>query len=394
MLPLRSSRVPCENQKSLATFGVRVRILAFSLVAISGWALAEEDLPLPQWSEDEMRAFEERNMGAQSLEALLPERSEIIAGLDDYALNSPRTGPRLEELPDSLAGDLQPRLTMDHMRWFLPDIKIGARQETRGVLPAEGSAPTAAAALREVTPEFLKAACGVPGDLFFIDPDCHVPEMPAMELSRLLEFHARESRIRLYVLIIGKNEKLPASASVDQIASGRLLKTNACLLVYPVAEPWRAQLFVSQSVLDCTSQQFLAETAAEGVKQAMQSSEAHDQVESYLVVLSSRLFWLQKTAGKKLLDQESRAPLRELGSTVPAFTLPALSSGRAGSEIPWLYGSLMLGILVGGVWIGLKWRQRHLQVLKASIWLLPETDAPPRFGGAFCGGGGGMAKFG
>lgn len=391
---LRSFRFPCVKEKSAASAAARVGLVAFFLIAIPRWALAEEDLPLPQWSDEELRTFQEQNMGGQSLEALLPQRSEIAAGLDHYVLNPTRTGPRLEELPESLAGDLQPRLTMDHMRWFLPDIKTGTKQEIRGALPAEGIAPTAAAALREVTPEFMRAACGVPGDLFFIDPDSRVPEMPAMELSRLLEFHARDARIRLYVLIIGKNEKLPSSASIDQIASGQLLKTNACLLVYPVAEPWRAQLFVSQSVLDCTSQQFLAETAAEGVKQAMQSSEADDQLERYLVVLSSRLFWLQKMAGKKLLDQESRTPLRELGGRVSAPPVLAMSSGRAGPETDWLFGSLMLGLLFGTVWAGLKWRQRHLQLLKASIWLLPETDASPRFGGAFCGGGGGMSKFG
>ena len=81
------------------------------------------------------------------------------------------------------------------------------------------------------------------------------------ELGRFLEFHARESRIRIHVLVLPKDGQIPALAQLERVAGGGLLKSDSCLLVYPVSEPWRARLFVSKAVHDRTSADFLAETA-------------------------------------------------------------------------------------------------------------------------------------
>lgn len=358
---------------------------------------AQEELPLPQWSAEELRAFRDQNTHQPALEALLPERAELATGLEDLLRGPVKSGPRLDDLPETLTGELQPRLTMDHMRSFLPDSHQSSQEEVRSAHPAHGGVPTAMTALKEVSPEFLKAASGMPGDLFFIDPDSHVPEMAAMEITRLLEFHARDAAIRLYVLVMGKNEKLPGNAPLDEVASGRLLKTNACLVVYPVGEPWRAQLFVSQPVLDVSSQSFFAETAAESVKQAVQASEAHDQLERYVVSLSTRLFWLQKALGKDLRHDAARSALREF-PTSPlspgASTAPPVQPASSASEIPWLLWLVLSGIAAGAGWGSVRWHRNRQQRLKSCVWILPEPETVSRLGGAFCGGGGGMVKFG
>jgi hypothetical protein len=205
--------------------------------------------------------------------------------------------------------------------------------------------------------------------------------MAAMEITRLLEFHARDAAIRLYVLVMGKNEKLPGNAPLDEVASGRLLKTNACLVVYPVGEPWRAQLFVSQPVLDVSSQSFFAETAAESVKQAVQASEAHDQ----------------KALGKDLRHDAARSSLREFPTSTlstEASTPPPDRPVSSASEISWLLWLTLSGIAGGAGWGGARWHRNRQQRLKSCVWILPEPETVPRLGGAFCGGGGGRVKFG
>ena len=384
----------------LQPHGCKASLQAVLIVLSSlfwGHVSAQEELPLPQWTEEELRALQEQNGHLPGLDALLPERADLAVDLDELLRGPVKTGPRLDDLPETLTGEIQRRLTLDHMRSFLPDSKPRSVEEVRAAQPVLGGAPTAAAALKQVTPEFMKAAYGMPGDLFFIDPDSRVPEMAAMELTRLLEFHARDASIRLYVVVMGKNEKLPAAAAVDQIASGRLLKANACLLVYPVGEPWRAQLFVSQPVLDVASQSFFSETAAESVKQALQASEAFDQLERYLVTLSTRLFWLQKAVGKDLRHDAARSTLQEFatsGASPVVATARDASPETSFTETAWMVWLACAGIAVGASWGGFKWRQKRQQRLKTCIWLLPEPETSPRFGGAFSGGGGGMVKFG
>ena len=375
----------------------RLLLLGALFSCLLGSGRAQEELPLPQWTEEELRAFREQNIHAPSLEALLPEPSGLAENLDEVLRGPLKSGPRLDDLPERLTGELQPRLTLEHMRSFLPESEQTSHEEIRNAQPVDSTAPTAIAALRSISPEFMKAAAGMPGDLYFIDPDSRVPEMAAMELTRLLEFHARDARIRLYVLILGKNETLPADAAVEKVASGRLVTTNACLLTYPVGEPWRARLFVSETVHALTSASFLSETSAECVKQAMHASEAHDQIERYVVTLSTRLFWLQKAIGSDLRHEAHQVALRELtegGAPRVATADPILPSKDASSP-SWAWWSL--GIVTstcGGAWAGLRWHRQRRRRLKSSIWELPEPETSPRLGGAFCGGGGAMIKFG
>ncbi len=372
-------------------------LLAALLSCLQGSGRAQEELPLPQWTEEELRAFREQNIHAPSLEALLPEPSGLTENLDEVLRGPLKSGPRLDDLPERLTGELQSRLTLEHMRAFLPETDQSSHEEIRSAQPVDGAAPTAISALRSISPEFMKAAAGMPGDLYFIDPDSRVPEMAAMELTRLLEFHARDARIRLYVLILGKNETLPADAAVEKVASGRLLTTNACLLIYPVGEPWRARLFVSEPVHTLTSSSFLSETSAECVKQAMHASEAHDQIERYLVTLSTRLFWLQKAIGSDLRQEVPQVALRELteGGAPRAVTADPILPSKDANPPSWAWWSLGIATSTcGGAWAGLRWHRQRRQKLKSSIWELPEPETSPRLGGAFCGGGGAMIKFG
>ena len=159
------------------------------LVCLLGSGRAEEELPLPQWTDEELRAFREQNVHVPSLEALLPEPSGLTENLDEVLRGPLKSGPRLDDLPERLTGELQPRLTLEHMRSFLPETDQSSHVEIRSAQPVDGTAPTAIAALRTISPEFMKAAAGMPGDLYFIDPDSRVPEMSAMELTRLLERH-------------------------------------------------------------------------------------------------------------------------------------------------------------------------------------------------------------
>ena len=242
-------------------------------------AQSGEDLPLPRWSEDELRLFQEQRQGALELDTLLPDAPSYLENLDQ-ALREPlaRSGPRIDELPPTLSGEIIPRLRVQDILSFLPDV---SKEEVRLASPASTGAP-----LRETSGEFLQAAARAPGDRFLIDPEARLPEMAAMEIERLLEFHASDARIKLYVLVLAKNEKLPADSDLDSIASGRLVTSDACLVVYPLAEPWRARLLVSRAIHDKASPLFLSETASECVRQALVATEAGDQLERFVTTLS------------------------------------------------------------------------------------------------------------
>jgi hypothetical protein len=355
-------------------------------------AQSDEDLPLPRWSEDELRLFQEQRQIGLEPDTLLPEAPGYLENLDQ-ALREPLTrgGPRLDELPSTLSGEIIPRFRVQDILSFLPD---ASREEVRRPSPASADMLP----LRETTREFLQAAIQWPGDRYLIDPEARLPEMATMEIERLLEFHASDARIKLYVLVLAKNEKLPPDAGLDSIASGKLVSSDACLIVYPLAEPWRARLLVSRTVHDMASPMFLSETAGECVRQALIATEAGDQLERFITALSPRLFWLQNAMGKASPAPQPSSVLQEVAeverSTPPPVTEQPQGESTAILILRTLIAATTLaGLVMGGIWTARRRLRRRRIQMQTNVWLLPEREVQPRLGGAFCGGAGLVARY-
>jgi hypothetical protein len=300
-----------------------------------------------------------------------------------------RSGPRLDELPPTLSGEIIPRLRAQDLLSFLPD---ASKEEVRQ------AQPTAKTQLREASEAFLRSAAESPGDRYLIDPAGLLPEMTAMGIERLLEFHAGDARIDLFVLVMAKNETLPANMNLDSIASGKLVSREACLVVYPLAEPWRARLLVSRTVHDKASPLFLSETAGECVRQALVAAETGDQLERFVTTLSPRLFGLQKAMGEAPEVAPPAASLRDVAAVGDIATMSPsekpLPESADAEIVPILIGgTALVGLLAGGTWAGRRWRRLRLARMQTSVWILPEPEVPPRLGGAFCGGAGLVIRY-
>ncbi|MBL9131017.1 MAG: hypothetical protein JNG86_07455, partial [Verrucomicrobiaceae bacterium] len=315
------------------------------------------------------------------LEPLLPEVPGYMEPGGDFL----RSGPRLDDIPSELSGDITPRLRIEDLRFFLPE------QASAPVIEVRQAGP----ALKEVPAEFLQAAEEALRTEYLMDPDVLVPEMAHMQMMRLLEFHAQDARIKLYVLILPPGGVLPALPGLERLASGSLVRTDSCLLAYPLGEPERARLFVSKSVFDSASTRFLAETAEACAKAAYESSEPHDQLQNYTIELSKRLFWLQKA-----LSLNSPAPARqpeklEEFARANEIPPPQLSSPGfdADSSALAMLGTLAVVAFLSLAYLGgtqvVRWRRRRVQT---RVWMLPEMEPLTRLGGAFTGGGGGTIR--
>lgn len=358
----------------MSVFPIRLFLVWFAGTCLCA---AEDELPLPRWTEEELRAFRDAG-GHPHIEPLLPEVPAYLGRADGLL----HAGPRLDDLPTELSGEISARLRVEDLRRFLPDgpVKPGG---------AEHAVPTAFATLEELGPEFLLAACEASRTEYLIDPDVLVPEMAHLQILRLLEFHARDARIRLHILVIPRHAKLPAEPNVEKIASGSLARDESCLLVYPLGEPWRARLFLSRSVFDQTSTRFLTETAGACLGRSLESSDPFDQLHGYGVELSTRLFWLQKALGKKNSSAGRPQTLAEFSSAAGTSTVASpddnMRSGLWQFAI-WILPGVLAILLFG-------WKSRHWQGWKhrqacRRMWLLPDIEPKARLGGEFTGGGG------
>jgi hypothetical protein len=382
------------SPNTMATAAHRARrlplVLLFPLLCCAGVASAgvdqpvekaeENSLPLPRWSEHELKRFRDSLPGDNSPEV----RSDI-----NELIHAPLpSGPRLDHFFNPRDSELSPRLQAEDMGLFLPEAILGLPIQSQ---PSPVQPPTPLASLKNVPPEFLAACAQSLPKEYLIDPDQLVPEIQNHDMQRLLGFHAQDARIKLYVLMIGHDQKLPEGAELEKIASGSLLQSDACLVVYPLGEPWRTRLFVSRSIHNQISTEFLSETIQACLNESLQTSNAHDQLRRYTIHLSTRLFWLQKALVTGLADKtEKDHALAELSSQLKVPAAPSASSLT--TLLIWISGSLLLLGLVG---ITCRQIFHHRQLRsRRRIWMLSEPETVPRLGGAFTGGGGGMIRYG
>lgn len=348
----------------------------------------EHSLPLPRWSEQELKRFRDSLPGGGSPGVLPPKSGESISDINEL-INTPlSSGPRLDQFFNKHDSSLSPRLQAEDMRLFLPDAILG--------LPTQSQAtavqlPTPLASLKEVSPEFLAACAQSLPKEYLIDPDQLVPEIQNHDMQRLLGFHAQDARIKLYILMIGHDQKLPEGVELEKIASGSLMQSDACLVVYPLGEPWRTRLFVSRSIHNQISTEFLTETIQACLNEALQTSNVHDQLRRYTIHLSTRLFWLQKALGTDLASKTDKGQaLAEFSAEVKKAPAVSRSAGLT-SLLIWASGGLLV---LGLVYLFCRRIFRHLQHQKRRrVWMLAEAETVPRLGGAFTGGGGSMIRY-
>ena len=346
------------------------------LVPVSITAREIDDvLPLPQWMQPQTDSSPPLLGGFLFPEGTAVEQSAESAPL----LQAPHTG----------AGEFPAANPANDLSLFLPDSLLG-----KTIREYQPPPPTPESDLRPLDTGFLAACRAMTKHEHLVDPDHHVSAPQREDLTRFLQFHARDARVKAFVLVMDRNQTVNSASDLTGVASGALNAQDSCLAVYPLGEPWRARLFVSSSVHQAVDADYLKSVAQDCAKDATLVSDPLEQLHRFTVRLSIRLFWLEKlmsplpTAADNLAEQvvtKSRS-VAALGTSKH----PRYSKQR--NVNAW---SVALGVLLslaGGAATYAALRYRRKRLLNY-VWILPEIEMPQRLGGAFTGGGGACIQY-
>lgn len=371
-----------------------LRLLAGGTGAVSFWlvtlagpggkSMAEDEPPLPTWDRPPATS-------SATFSDLLPEGAASMRGEDFFLAPSGGLSAPPVLLQEAEGGSTSP---YDLSR-FLPGGLLSVRTQPKQ------QPPTPAVSLREFPAAALAGLADAPLNEYLIDPQTLVTEVPSQELQRLLEFHASEARILLYLVVLDRDQKL-ATADILTPLVNRLQKSGRelCIAVSPLGEPWRTRLLLSPSISKSCPTASLTEMAEDCIADAMQAEDAESRIKRLTVRLSTRLFWLQKMLPPPApITVATAAPLlHEIGHS------PSIAESAEGGS-PWKswqnpsqWNMVLLAaacaILGTGVLLLLRklWQWRAQQQPR-SVWMLPEQDVKPRLGGAFSGGNGALTPY-
>lgn len=349
-------------------------------------------LPLPQWQPPP---------GAVTTEALPPGTLIGSPLIPDALLTEDDLqdiSSKLQSSPPSIAEEIEsaPKQEID-LSLFLPDSLLG-----KTALVGTETPPTPTNLLLPLGPAFLEVCRKSPKDVDLIDPDSHVSETQREDLVRFLDFHNRDAKISACVVVTDRDQIIPEGVDLSQFASGMVKERDSCLVVYPLGEPWRARLFLSNTVHEKAGADYLQSLIEDCASDAREVTDPLEQLHRFTVRLSIRLFWLEKVT-------HSHAP------TLAATPIPPLSADFAetreaalraaiqhsdtshGTTVDFLtfWKWVIVGIsasIVGLAILTLAWGYRRRQ-MRHRVWTLPEVEVPARLGGTFSGGGGAFLKY-
>lgn len=378
---------------------------------LGGWlalelraAGANETLPLPKWTEEDVATLEEAPAALPLGGTLWPD------GFDPDNILPP--APQMADSPDE-PGPARPRTARgigDNFLLFIPK----PPQVVARALPADRP-------LTEVTRQFMEQSELIEPDAFLLDPHHLLAETQAEDLRRLLAYHVGQAQTSAYFLLLDAHEKLSSGADLSRLAGGRLTKEHACLAAFPVGQPWRARLFVTGEISANVKPGYLPGILEACVREAMKATDPTEQLMRFATQLSIRLIWMERAYPDLFATEEGGA------SRVPAsLSMKAGSSRRKSSMMPesahalvladvsqpmegegegllsparlWRqYGrQALLGVSALALLLacGLRWRRWRKQNRRRTVWMLPEVEAQPRFGGEHCGSGGVWMRYG
>jgi len=356
-------------------------LLAGLLGAASQAQTIDDELPLPRWDQRPplVNGAPVLPTGpGSSFNSLLPGESLVPSLPEDPG--ALQFGPRLMDTPSTLNS----QFGATDLSLFLPGNLLAQAR------PAQAPrVPTPVLNLKDLPADVIATLADSPANDYLIDPQNLVPEVARADLERLLEFHASDARIRIHLLVLDADQKLPASVDPATIAHGVLTRQASCLAIYPLGEPWRARLLLSRQVHATAKADALTALAADCIQDAQQTDEPADQLHRYAVRLSTRLFGLQQTL-----------PVPGAATTSPAMR-EVTGSGEAPSGLMlWITSPVTQIVLSCIAVLGLGWmllrklmKRHQRRTTSGQVWMLPEHEARPRLGGAFSAGAGAMVSY-
>lgn len=229
-----------------------------------------------------------------------------------------------------------------------------------------------------------------------IDPQHLLTEQKSNDIMRFLEFHDEESKIRIYVMAIGENQKIPEGIDLHALHEKWFGDSPAVLMLYYREQPQKTELIFNESIQSSLPKTVFDRILENTLREGGVAQLAPDQVEKMTIELSIQLYWLSRLMEKEKDGDSgiaSTTPIPEMMASHDAPELlreyaPSLFLDDSGKILSVI---LTVVFLLGGLaaagcvaWIVLWWRKR--EALSGEPLLFPELQITRRLGGEFCGG--------
>jgi hypothetical protein len=224
---------------------------------------------------------------------------------------------------------------------------------------------------------------------FLVDPQGVLSPVVYRDRLGFLNYHASDSSIDLYVYLFKGDQDIPGEVRDEELVERFFSEGRpAAVVFYYMGAPQRSVMYLSPSLTDAVSAAEQRRALDSSVMQAFKDVDPAGQIESFLVQMSIRIYWMERmlnggdevashpaiSAGRKAEpDHESAlgAMFRNLVERARVYLIP---------------GAVFLGAVLAGGLMGWWLRAR-------ARYRFPDFEVEPRLGAAHAAGVGAVISF-
>jgi hypothetical protein len=237
----------------------------------------------------------------------------------------------------------------------------------------------------EVPEEFLAEYFERRPESLLVDPQRLLSQQEYRDRLEFLRYHARESAIDLVVYLFGAEQEIPGEVRAEELVE-RLFSAGrpSAVVLYYLGAPQRSQVLASPQLAEVVSTAERRRALAAAVTEALEKSDAVDQLDGFTVQLSIWLYRMEKALG-------GGPPAGEPLVVFPECVAEEESAGwfeQVQGMVRVWWPSAVAG--AGGVLVaGLVW----WLVVRRLRYRFPVLAVAPRLGGAQAAGIGAVLSF-
>ena len=212
---------------------------------------------------------------------------------------------------------------------------------------------------------------------FLINPQHLLSEPQEFDLNDVLDYHASESSIPIYILVADGGQRMPERFDLRNQVDTWFPDSPACVVLYYLGFPKRSEVVLSPPLRNSAGSVSGAEILEHASADALVASDPVDQLSRFSVRTSIRMFWLEK----RLRNPASLAAAAPGGAPVFWAVVDALGD---------LFKSPVFYLMLFGI-IAMSVGFRQVYVWWAGrtggrVYIFPESDIQQRLGAPHGGG--------
>ena len=224
---------------------------------------------------------------------------------------------------------------------------------------------------------------------FLVDPQRLLRGREAKERREFLSYHSSDSLIDLHMVLFKGEQKLFSSADLSgHLLAGRSDSKPAVMVHYYMGRPERAEMFLSEKLMDVVPVDELSRSLNSAVERAQTGVSPMDELEKFMVQTSIRIYRMER-----LLSEGTASPAPLQVEEPKEVDADQAESEALMQQVKAFWSDQKYKIIGGLVFLSLLWWLRRWYQTRASFEF-PECETQERLGGAHGAGVGAVIEFG